>query len=158
MKTVYSEHARLSKYSYYNDGQYNGIVTANFSAKFDEREQVIKLNYRTFLDVNSHFMEKTLKIQPEYIEVHYLHHINKLVADFEHNQKQPTRHTKICVLSDGRFWRWLASKANNHYDKTIKAIKEWATLHMIEEGETPTEEKFLFWVEAPSVKLVPQSD
>ncbi|MGB0383651.1 MAG: hypothetical protein ACPGWR_02415 [Ardenticatenaceae bacterium] len=159
MKTIYSETARICEYKYhYNDQDYQEVVEAGFSAKFDVEEQIIKLDYCAYLNMND-FNFENLGHSSEHTEVVYLYHVEELINDFEACKlERPHSLFRVCLMPEGRLWRWLVSKADAHYHQIMKIVKEWWNQHRVIEGEAPTGDRFLLWMADPDITLVPQSN
>ena len=104
-------------------------------------------------------VSKSNRSPSERTEVVYLYHVEELMNDFNACKlERACCFTKVCLMSDGRLWRWLTSKANAHYHQIIKAVKKWWNQHHVPEGEAPTKDRFLLWMANPDVTLVPQSN
>ena len=157
MKTIYTETVRICEYKYhYNNKDYQSVIEAGFGAKFDAEEQIIKLDYCAYfntLDLEVDLFEQ----ESERTEVVYLYHVEELMNDFDaFKLERPYSLKKVCLVSEGRLWRWLVSKADAHYDQIMKVIKEWRDQHHVLEGDA-TGDRYLLWITTPKVLYFPAS-
>ncbi|MGB0386317.1 MAG: hypothetical protein ACPGWR_16020 [Ardenticatenaceae bacterium] len=116
----------------------------------------MKLEYGVFVDMYDSDAYRQLGHPEKRTEVMYLYDVNELANDLYHSGLERP-YSRVCFVSDGRLSRWLATKANSHYNQIMKATKKWWNEHQVRESKV-TDNRFLLSMEEPGITLIPQSN